>query len=453
MRTRASILVGLLWCLALLSVVVIGLLHTARLDLIVVKNHGDRIQAHYIALAGVEKAKALLYHDMLNRRGVSKNHTGLLYDDPKEFREVAFGRGKFRVFHRDPDVGEMIYGITDEESRLNVNVATPENFAKIKGMTPEIVAAIIDWRDENNAVTPSGAEADYYASLQPPYLPRNGPFQTTRELLMVRGVTRELLLGEDVEQNGLLDADGDNDNSSSKNRSVLRDPGWASLLTVNSAVENHNAAGKNRVNIQSADEGSLTSVKGISSQVAKAIIANRNQNQFESIADLLDVVEIQNQPGQPPAPQNRPTSARGQSSGTPRSTPSGPRVISDDLFMDIADDVTVESETTQPGLININTASLDVLTCLPGTEPELAQAIISYRKSDGFFANIAWLLKVPGMNREIFKQVAPRVTARSDTFRIICEGKVTSTGARQCIEAIVHIERYNIATLSYREDL
>ena len=60
MRAKASILVGLLWCLALLSVVVIGILHTARLDLLVVKHYGDRIQAHYLALAGIEKAKAPL---------------------------------------------------------------------------------------------------------------------------------------------------------------------------------------------------------------------------------------------------------------------------------------------------------------------------------------------------------------------------------------------------------
>ena len=45
MRNRASVLVGLLWCLALLSVLVIGVLHTARLDLQVAKNYGDVIQA------------------------------------------------------------------------------------------------------------------------------------------------------------------------------------------------------------------------------------------------------------------------------------------------------------------------------------------------------------------------------------------------------------------------
>ena len=32
MKRRASILIGLLWCIALLSVVVVGALHTAQMD-------------------------------------------------------------------------------------------------------------------------------------------------------------------------------------------------------------------------------------------------------------------------------------------------------------------------------------------------------------------------------------------------------------------------------------
>jgi hypothetical protein len=89
----------------------------------------------------------------------------------------------------------------------------------------------------------------------------------------------------------------------------------------------------------------------------------------------------------------------------------------------------------------------------PGIDPQLAQAIVSYRKSSGFLPNIAWLLRVPGITREIFKQVAPRVTARSETFRILSEGKITSTGARQRIQVIVRIGSSDIQTLSYREDL
>jgi len=44
------------------------------------------------------------------------------------------------------------------------------------------------------------------------------------------------------------------------------------------------------------------------------------------------------------------------------------------------------------------------------------------------------------------------VAARSETFRILSEGKVNSTGARQRIQAIVHIGVNDLKTLSWRED-
>ena len=100
LRAQGSVLVALLWCLMLLSLIVIGLLHTTRIDLTVQKNYGDHIQAHYLAVAGIEKAKALLYRDARERSRIRRNHNGLLYDSPEDFREVTLGRGKFRVFHR-----------------------------------------------------------------------------------------------------------------------------------------------------------------------------------------------------------------------------------------------------------------------------------------------------------------------------------------------------------------
>ena len=93
-----------------------------------------------------------------------------------------------------------------------------------------------------------------------------------------------------------------------------------------------------------------------------------------------------------------------------------------------------------------------MLVCLPGVDRQLAQAIISYRQSNGFLPNTACLLRVAGMTREIFKQVAPLVSARSETYRILCEGKVKSSGARQRIQEIVHVGLGTMTTLSYRED-
>ncbi len=460
-RSRASVLVGLLWCLALLSVVVIGVLHTASLDLRVVKNHGDLIQAHYLALAGIEKAKALLYQDAASRKRSARNHTGELYDAPHDFRDVPLGRGQFRVFRQGPEDegGSIIYGISDEESRLNVNRASAEELGRLDQMTREIAAAIIDYRDADNTVTPGGAETEFYASLQPPYVPRNGPLQTIRELLMVAGVSRELLLGEDVNQNGLLDPEEDDGNDAypPDNRDGILDSGWSGMMTLDSAVQNANAAGQARVNVQSAPESSLASVPGISSDLAKAIVAYRGQNRLENLADLLDVAAVnpQNQPPPQPAPgpDGRTSPQSAQPPNNPALQPAGPKLVSEDLLVEIADDVTTSDDQDQAGAININTASLPVLICLPGISRELAQAIISHRHSAGFFPNIAGLLKVPGMNREIFKQAAAKVTVRSETFRILSEGKVNSTGARKRIQVTVHLGAIGFETLSYREDL
>jgi len=475
MRTKqGSILIGLLWCLALLSLIVVGVLHTARMDLLVVKNHGDRIQAHYLALAGIEKAKALLYTEARERSRTSRNHSGQLYDTPDQFREVKLGRGQFSILRRaKPDEGGgILYGVSDEESRLNINTAAQEELAKLDGMTPEVAAAIIDWRDSDNTITPGGAEIEYYSALRPPSQPRNGPLLTLRELLMVRGVSSNLLLGRDKKLNGML-GEGE------EGWADIRDMGWAALLTVDSTDDNVNAAGQDRVDLQSADEAALTGVRGVTSDIAKAIVAHRGQNRFNSIADLLDVRAVQDQnqqtaqlvaqpnarasqpaPAPAPAPNPSPSSPAPGPDSTPNSpapgqTPqagTGPTVVSEDLLKDIADDLTAQSAKEQAGLVNINTASLEVLASLQGVDRELAQAIIAHRQSDGFFSNIAGLLKVPGLSRDLFKQLAPKLTARSETFRVISEGRVSSTGTRQRIQEIVHVGLQQVRTVSYRED-
>lgn len=446
---QASILVALLWCLVLLSLVVVGMLHTARMDLTVQKNYGDQIQAHYLAVAGIEKAKALLYRDARDRSRINRSHTGQLYDSPSDFRDVVLGRGAFRVFHRGraDQGGGLIYGVDDEEGRLNVNYASIDALNKIDGMTPDVAAAIVDWRDEDNEVTPGGAEAEYYASLQPPYLPRNGPLQTVRELLMVRGITAELLFS--------------NEEAPAREPDSQESPaeaGWASMLTVNSSVNNVNAAGDDRVNIQSADERALAAVRGITTDIARAIVAYRGQNQFQSLADLLDVTAAQDRSGQAQNPvpnqgdQNQPATPAPDSTPQPAANPPGPKVISEDLLMDIADDLTVQSARELPGAINLNRASLEVLMCLPGVTRQLAHAIISYRQSSGYFPNVAHLLKVPGFNRDLLKQIAPLVSTRSETFRILSEGRIKSSGARARIQEIVHVGLHQLTTVSYRED-
>lgn len=419
-----SALIGVLWCVALLALLVVGILHTARIDLIVAKNYADRIQARYLALAGIEKAKALLLQDARNRSRSARSHSGALNDAPAEFKDIPLGRGVFRVL-RPGESEEPVYGVSDEDGLLNINKASLEELMKIRGMTPDVAAAVVDWRDRDTAVSPGGAETEYYASLRPPYLPRNQDYPTIRELLMVRGVTRPLLFG------GAGGGGG-------------RDRGWSALLTARSGGANQSATGKRRVSIQTADEAELTGVRGITPEIAKAIIAHRGRSRLENLADLLEVTR-----GDPNnALRNRLPGSQG-GAGNPGG---GPRVIDERLFKDIADELTVSEDTEIPGLVNINTAPLEVLVCLPGMNRPIAEAIVARRNSNGYFANIAELLDVAGVTRDIFKTVNPRLTVRSETYRILAEGQVGENGARARVEMMVRVTPSDISTLGWRED-
>lgn len=60
-----------------------------------------------------------------------------------------------------------------------------------------LVPCIIDWTDgdEETTLLPFvkhdnlGAESDYYSDLDPPYRSKNGPLDTTEELMLVKGIT------------------------------------------------------------------------------------------------------------------------------------------------------------------------------------------------------------------------------------------------------------------------
>ena len=60
----------------------------------------------------------------------------------------------------------------------------------------------------------------------------------------------------------------------------------------------------------------------------------------------------------------------------------------------------VTTVPTQPGKININTADIDALQQIPGIGPSIAEAIITYRDSNGPFHDPAQLLNIPGIGEK-----------------------------------------------------
>jgi DNA uptake protein ComE-like DNA-binding protein len=325
-------------------------------------------------------------------------------------------------------------------------------------MPPTTPPAILDWRDPDDQVTPNGAEIDAYASLPSPYKPRNAPFQTVAELLMVQNVPAELLQGEDANFNGLLDPEEDDGNLSDPpdDANGSLNAGWSALLTVNSSTQNNSASGETRLNLNTAEATDLQQIPGITDTIAQAIVNSRANRQMENLLDLLEVRAAN--PGNPSPPQMTPSPelqiAQPNPTASPQnSTPTGPPLIDESLLKKIADFITTSDQATLPGLVNVNTAPADVLACLPGLDPQTAQAIINHRSSAGFFANITSLLDVPTISTETLRQLAPTITTRSETFRILSEGIVTSSNARKRIELIVHIDASGVDTLAYRDNL
>jgi competence ComEA-like helix-hairpin-helix protein len=506
-RSCGSALIVVLWAMVLLGAGVLSVLHATRLELEVARNFGDKMQARYLALAGLARAEAAIHaatQDLAREEGPAALLA--LRDRADLFQEIPCGRGRFSVYRAArPEEGSVprIHGLLDEESRLNVNVVLPAELQQLRGMTAEAAAAIVDWRDPDGNESPLGAEADYYARLHPPLRIRNGPIETVRELLLVKGVSAVELLGEDRNGNGLLDPEEDDGQASLPvdNANGFLEAGWSDYLTLDSWVANVNRQGKPRVHAGSAEAQALAEVNGLTMDLAQAIVESRKVRTVSSLVDLLEVRHVEkveqpaanaagNSPDRPAAPgsgsssppsappppsspsttppagnraaPNRPGSSgpggATPSSGTGRNTPGsgsyrevGDPLISRDLLIQIADGLTVRGSELN-GVVNINTADATVLACLPGLDEEVAAAVVAYRQRRGYFASIAELLNVEGITAETFKKLNPRVAVHSNTWRVISEGEVPSSGARSRIQAVIRLDRNEVVVLRFREE-
>ncbi|MCW7752956.1 general secretion pathway protein GspK [Desulfobotulus sp. H1] len=167
---------------------------------------GDRMQARAAAMGGVEVARALLARD---RELTETDTLQDIWNDPEILYAAVSSAGL------DP-LPEVL--IEDELGKIQVNalVHRPnevnadqaqlwDRFLKVLILHDEtlmgttrpsaIINPLIDWldsEDDDRVTGLDGAEADYYATLDPPYAPRNGPFTDLSELQRVRGITPEL---------------------------------------------------------------------------------------------------------------------------------------------------------------------------------------------------------------------------------------------------------------------
>ncbi len=313
---------------------------------------------------------------------------------PTEFacEAVPVGEATFWLIGRDTndwevDLEQPFYGLVDEASKMNLNAPwlTAEMIEYLPGMTPQIAAAIMDWRDANTSISTDGAEDETYAKLTQSYKTKNAPFESVEELRLVAGMTSEILYGEDANLNGILDAnENDADDSAPyDNRDGRLDPGLMEYFTVYSYEP------MTGTNINTDQTGVRTLLESTFGQ--------------SRARDILNELRRTGGPG------------GGQQPGGNYSTVSSLLEFylrggfSEDEFAQIADYL---APTTNI-LVNVNTASQPVLECIPGLTNYAAQ-IISYRESNpSKLGSVAWVYAAIGEDEAAARAAGQYLTTRS----------------------------------------
>lgn len=435
-------LISTLWLLTILSVLATHFLYSIRLEQRAQANFADRTKFYYAAKAGFERSIATLRGDETPYDSLGENWADELEEQIGD--GIASGSA-------------LTYRIktTDEGAKININTA---DISMIQGL-----------------LTLMGyEEIEITEQPLPQAIEEGRPYRTVRDLARVPGMTPDLLYGaadlnatETVDSGIAADAAGTQQNV----------PGLIDLLTVYSIDKNTDASGNARVNINNADGQELTQIQGnnnqpVFSQGEKDALVQ--QREFDSIGNLIDATAVTEQVFDNISERISVESSEEEEDIVNINTADAEqlqtldgidegiaariidhrnsqgnfqnvdqlkevRLITEQEFGSIVDQLTTTDDATVSGLININTAPQEILQLLPGMDADKAQAIISRRESEpednqradalaeagiegNPFENISQLLEVEGIDMDTFRQIAELVTYRSHGFLIEVDG-------------------------------
>jgi general secretion pathway protein K len=183
-------LVLVLWVLALLTVMALGLTTAQRTESALTRNQLDAARFRALADAGINLVALELMRPALDPAEVEAEMADSWVPDgqPRSLRFDGF---------------ELEVGLYNEASRLDLNAATREQLAALvqlaqgdeavdETLPDRIADAIVDWRDSDDLAQVNGAEDGDYEAAGLPYGARDGPFESVEELREVLGMTREL---------------------------------------------------------------------------------------------------------------------------------------------------------------------------------------------------------------------------------------------------------------------
>ena len=430
--TPGFVLVGVLIVVMLLSMIALSLMFRMRSEETAGATGSASEQGWATAMSGVREAMRLASAfqpgDTTWMDAPERFKDRVLYDDGGE-------EWRWTLYSANPE-GGIRFGLTDEGSKLNLNAATTSMVSRLPGMKTSLTDALLDFLDADDVPRPEGAEQEYYNALPQPYRIHNGPLSTVEQLLLVRGFTPAVVLGEDANRNFSLDPnedDGDEREPPDDADGRLQ-PGLLPLLTVYSREPNTDRTGRRRFNLNTPG-AALTDTNDLPPAfVAFVSELGASKSVVLDPAELLEATVTLKGPD-----------------GQDRAVPTG---IGKESLALVLDRFTGSAEAELVGRINVNTAPASVLQLVPGIDNALAENILSARRNlpAERRSSVAWIHIENLVEADRFREIAPFLTTRSLQYRFNVVGYGARSGKFRVLEAVIDVASPP-ARLVYLRDL
>ena len=192
MKKKAQILIIALWILVILAVLAVSIGYRVSLALRLGSYQREDLKSLYLAKSGVNQAIVEINRDLTQTDSFSDSWA----ENEEAFKRIAFSQdsSEFASVSYTDSNGEEIFGVLDEERKININTAAEELLAVLLekgGITAQesrdIASNIRAWRS-NLEITP--AESRDYTALG--YECKGEPFTNCAELTMVKGINQQL---------------------------------------------------------------------------------------------------------------------------------------------------------------------------------------------------------------------------------------------------------------------
>ena len=180
---HGSILMVVLWILAFLVLLGLGLGYSTSIDQRLVSYQRDRLIALYLAKAGYFRATVEIINDETPKLD---SYLDIWANNSKLFQEVRLGEGTFTVSYpisTEKGSEETLYGVMDEDRKVDINTASQAVLLGLPGMTDEIADAVLDRRAEHKK---SGESLG---------MVEDKPFGAVEDIWLLEGITPEVYEG------------------------------------------------------------------------------------------------------------------------------------------------------------------------------------------------------------------------------------------------------------------